>query len=384
MPEIILQSKLPQVGTTIFTIMSALAARHGALNLSQGFPDFDAPLALRESLTKQVMDGHNQYAPMAGVPALREQIAAQLLRYRGVSCDPDSEITVVPGATEAIFCAITACIHAGDEVIVFDPCYDSYEPAITLAGGKTIHIPLSPERFSIDWNRVQLAISPRCRMIIINSPHNPSGSTLTHADLVELERLAEKHNLLVVSDEVYEHLVFDKAQHHSVLQLPALRARSFSIYSFGKTFSVTGWKTGYCVAPPGLTAELRKVHQFVAFVAVTPIQLAIAQFMKDEPGYAGTLAAFYQGKRDLFCAALAGSRFKLTPSAGTYFQVLDYSAISSELDSRLAEHWTCEHKLASIPMSVFYAKPPMQTQLRFCFAKNDEVLLKAADILCKL
>ena len=384
MPEITLQSKLPQVGTTIFTIMSALAARHGALNLSQGFPDFDAPLALRESLAKQVMDGHNQYAPMAGVPALREEIAAQLFRYRGVSCDPESEITVVPGATEAIFCAIGACIQTGDEVIVFDPCYDSYEPAITLAGGKTIHIPLSPECFSIDWNRVQLAISPRCRMIIINSPHNPSGSTLTHADLVQLERLAEKHNLLVVSDEVYEHLVFDNAQHHSVLQLPALRARSFAIYSFGKTFSVTGWKTGYCVAPPGLTAELRKVHQFVTFVAVTPIQLAIAQFMKDEPGYAGTLAAFYQGKRDLFCAALAGSRFKLTPSAGTYFQVLDYSAISSEPDTRLAEHWTCEHKLASIPMSVFYAKPAVQTQLRFCFAKNDEVLLKAADILCKL
>ncbi|MFT5710062.1 MAG: methionine aminotransferase [Halioglobus sp.] len=384
MGEITLQSKLPQVGTTIFSIMSALAARHGALNLSQGFPDFDAPLALRESLAKQVMDGHNQYAPMAGVPALREQIAAQLLRYRSVSCNPESEITVVPGATEAIFCAITACIHSGDEVIVFDPCYDSYEPAITLAGATAIHLPLSPERFCIDWNRVQSAISPRCRMIIINSPHNPSGSTLAHEDLVELERLAEKHNLLVVSDEVYEHLVFDNAQHHSVLQYPALRARSFAIYSFGKTFSVTGWKTGYCVAPPRLTAELRKVHQFVTFVAVTPIQLAIAEFMKIEPAYSGTLAAFYQSKRDLFCTALERSRFKLTPSAGTYFQVLDYSAISTDRDTKLAEHWTCEHKLASIPMSVFYAQPPLQTQLRFCFAKNDAVLLKAADILCKL
>lgn len=384
MSEIELQSKLPQVGTTIFTIMSALATRHDALNLSQGFPDFDAPLALRESLAKHVMDGHNQYAPMAGVPALREQICAQILRYRGVSCDPESEITIVPGATEAIFCAITACIHPGDEVIVFDPCYDSYEPAITLAGGKTIHIPLSPERFSIDWDRVQLAISPRCRMIIINSPHNPSGSTLTHADLCELERLTEKHNLLVVSDEVYEHLVFDDAHHHSVLQYPALRARSFAIYSFGKTFSVTGWKTGYCVAPPQLTAEMRKVHQFVAFVAVTPIQLAIAEFMKNDPGYAGTLASFYQSKRDLFCTALEGSRFTLTPSSGTYFQVLDYSAISSERDTTLAEHWTCEHQLASIPMSVFFAAPPAQTQLRFCFAKNDDILLKAADILCKL
>lgn len=384
MPEIALQSKLPQLGTNIFSIMSALATRHGALNLSQGFPDFDAPLALLESLGKQVMDGHNQYAPMAGIPALREQIAAQILRYRGVSCNPETEITVVPGATEAIYCAITACINPGDEVIVFDPCYDCYEPAVTLAGGKTIHIPLTPESFSIDWNRVESNISPRCRMIIINSPHNPSGSTLTHADLLELERLAEKHNLLVVSDEVYEHLVFDNGQHHSVLQYPALRERSFAIYSFGKTFSVTGWKTGYCVAPPHLTAEMRKVHQYVAFVAVTPIQLAIAEFMGNEPDYAGTLAAFYQGKRDLFCTALERSRFKLTPSAGTYFQVLDYSAISSELDTTLAEHWTCEHKLASIPMSVFSAEPTEQTQLRFCFAKNDEVLLKAADILCKL
>jgi methionine aminotransferase len=384
MPEITLQSKLPQVGTTIFSIMSALAARHGALNLSQGFPDFDAPLALRESLAKHVMDGHNQYAPMTGVLALREQIAAQLLRYRGVNCDPETEITVVPGATEAIFCAITACIHPGDEVIVFDPCYDCYEPAITLAGGRTIHIPLSPENFSIDWNRVESGITPRCRMIIVNSPHNPSGTTLTHADLQELERLADKHDLLVVSDEVYEHLVFDNAQHHSVLQYPALRARSFAIYSFGKTLSVTGWKTGYCVAPPHLTAEMRKVHQFVTFVAVTPIQLAIAQFMENEPDYAGTLGSFYQGKRDLFCTALEGSRFKFTPSAGTYFQVLDYSAISSEMDTALAEHWTCKHKLASIPMSVFSAEPPAQTQLRFCFAKNDDVLLKAADILCRL
>ncbi len=384
MPEITLQSKLPQVGTNIFSIMSALATRHGAINLSQGFPDFDAPRALLESLGKQVMDGHNQYAPLAGMPALREKIAAQILRYRGVSCNPESEITVVPGATEAIYCAITACINPGDEVIVFDPCYDCYEPAVTLAGGNTLHIPLTPECFSIDWNRVESNISPRCRMIIINSPHNPSGSTLAHADLLELQRLAEQHNLLVVSDEVYEHLVFDNAQHHSVLQYPALRERSFAIYSFGKTFSVTGWKTGYCVAPPHLTAEMRKVHQYVAFVAVTPIQLAIAEFIENEPSYAGTLASFYQSKRDLFCTALKRSRFKLTPSAGTYFQVLDYGAISSELDTTLAEHWTCEHKLASIPMSVFSAEPTAQTQLRFCFAKNDEVLLKAADILCKL
>ena len=384
MPEIKLPSKLPNVGTTIFTTMSGLAAKHNALNLSQGFPDFDAPLALREALAKHVMDGHNQYAPMAGVPILREQIANQLLRYRDVNCNPDTEITIVPGATEAIFCAIAACVQPGDEVIVFDPCYDSYEPAIILAGGKAIHIPLTSGSFSIDWKLVSSAITSRCRMIIINSPHNPSGSTLSQVDLIELERLVEMHDLLVVSDEVYEHLVYDGASHNSVLQLPALRARSFAIYSFGKTFSVTGWKTGYCVAPPALTKELRKVHQFVAFVAVTPIQLAIADYIQSEPGYPATLAAFYQAKRDLFCAALENSRFQLSPSAGTYFQLLDYRAIGNTPDTELAEQWTSEHKLASIPISVFYKAPPAQTFLRFCFAKNDDVLLKAADILCKL
>lgn len=379
-----LQSKLPRVGTTIFTTMSALAAKHDALNLSQGFPDFDAPRALRESLAKQVMDGHNQYAPMAGVLALREQITLQLGQYRGIDCDPDTEVTVVPGATEGIFCATAACISPGDEVIVFDPCYDSYEPAITLAGGVTVHIPLSQGSFSIDWARVKSAITARSRMIIINSPHNPSGSTLSLEDLLELERLAEKHNLLVISDEVYEHLVYDGKQHISVLQLPGLRARSFAIFSFGKTYSVTGWKTGYCIAPPALTAELRKVHQFVTFVAVTPIQLALADFMEKEPDYPGTLATFYQNKRDLFCRALENSRFMIAPSAGTYFQLLDYRAISTEPDVTLSRDWTCQYRLASIPISVFYEDGPRQTFLRFCFAKNDNVLLKAAEILCKL
>lgn len=379
-----LSSKLPNIGTTIFTTMSALAAEHGALNLSQGFPDFDAPVALRESLAKKVMDGQNQYAPMSGAEVLRDQIAVQLMRYRSVMCDADTEITVVPGATEGIFCAITACINIGDEVIVFDPCYDSYEPSITLAGGITIHLPLATGSFAIDWERVSAAISRRTRMIIINSPHNPSGSTLSHADLVELERLVEKHDLLVISDEVYEHLVYDGAAHNSVLQLPALRARSFAIFSFGKTYSVTGWKTGYCVAPPALTAELRKVHQFVAFVAVTPIQLAFAEFMESHPDYPAGLAAFYQKKRDLFCRSLENSRFKLAPSAGTYFQLLEYSTISSEPDTSLSRKWTCERGLASIPISVFYEKPPEQHYLRFCFAKNDDVLASAAAILCKL
>jgi methionine aminotransferase len=379
-----IQSKLPNVGTTIFTRMSALANEHNALNLSQGFPDFDGPLAMREALAKHVMAGHNQYAPMAGVPALREQIALQLERHRQVKCDPDQEITVVPGATEAIFCAITACIQPGDEVIVFDPCYDSYEPSIELSGGKAVHVALNPGSFTVDWDRVKNAVTPRTRMVIINSPHNPSGSTLSSDDLMQLQQLVEQEDLLVVSDEVYEHLVFDEQHHASVLKFDALRARSFAVFSFGKTFSVTGWKTGYCVAPPALTAEFRKVHQFVAFVAVTPIQLALADFMREQPDYPATLANFYQAKRDLFCRALVDSRFTLKASAGTYFQLLDYSEITREVDSSLCERWTREKGLASIPISVFYQSPPEQHYLRFCFAKSDEVLELAAEILCKI
>jgi methionine aminotransferase len=376
--------KLPQVGTTIFTLMSALAAECQALNLSQGFPDFDAPQALLEAMARHVRAGHNQYAPMAGVLHLREQVAAQLLRHRGVNCDPDSEITVVPGATEGIYCAVTACVHPGDEVIVFDPCYDSYDPAITLAGGRAIHIPLTPHSFSIDWERVRTAITPRTRLIIVNSPHNPSGAILSQADLLQLQELAEAHNLLVISDEVYEHLVFDGQQHCSALQFAALRQRSFVMFSFGKTFSVTGWKTGYVVAPPALTSELRKVHQFVCFVAVTPVQLAVADFMAEQPDYPATLPVFYQAKRDLFCRALAESRFTLKPSAGTYFQLLDYSAISQDQDAQLAQAWTRQYGIASIPISVFYQEPPVQHYLRFCFAKNDQVLLQAAQRLCEI
>jgi methionine aminotransferase len=379
-----LHSKLPAVGTTIFTQMSQLASDNKALNLSQGFPDFDAPRALLDAMAKHVRDGHNQYAPMPGVLYLREQIAAQLLVYRGVSCDPRAEITVVPGATEGIFCAVTACVRPGDEVIVFDPCYDSYEPAITLAGGRAIHLPLTAPGFTIDWQQVADAITPRTRLIMVNSPHNPSGTTLSHQDLLQLQALVEAHQLLVISDEVYEHLVFDGKRHHSALQFPALRERSFVMFSFGKTFSVTGWKTGYCVAPPLLTGELRKIHQFVSFVAVTPVQLAVADFMAAEPDYAATLPGFYQRKRDLFCGALENSRFKLTPSAGTYFQLLDYSAISQENDALLAREWTRRHRIAAIPVSVFYQEPPNQQLLRFCFAKNDDVLLEAARCLCKI
>ncbi len=306
-----IQSKLPRVGTTIFTRMSTLAAEHGAINLSQGFPDFDAPEALREAMARHVMAGHNQYAPMPGVMQLREQIAAQLQRYRGVSCDPDTEITVVPGATEGIFCAVMACVGPGDEVILLDPCYDSYQPSVELAGGRAIHVPLQGPGFALDRERLQAAISGRTRLLMINSPHNPSGSVLSRDDMLYLEALVERHNLLVISDEVYEHLVFDGRAHHSALQFPALRARSFTLFSFGKTFSVTGWKTGYCIAPAALTTELRKVHQFVSFVAVTPVQLAVADFLAEQPDYPATLAAFYQRKRDLFCAALGQSTVPL-------------------------------------------------------------------------
>ena len=380
----VIESKLPGVGTTIFTRMSALANECGALNLSQGFPDFHAPELLRESMARHVMAGHNQYAPMAGGMRLREQLAAQLALHRNIASDPEREITVVPGATEGIFCAVMACVRPGDEVIVFDPCYDSYQPAVELAGGRAVHVPLTPGRFALDRERLEGALSRRTRLIMINSPHNPTGSTLTRDDMLYLEELVQRRNLLVLSDEVYEHLVFDNGTHHSALQFPALRARSFVLFSFGKTFSVTGWKTGYCVAPAALSAEMRKVHQFVSFVAVTPVQLAVADFLEAEPDYPATLSAFYQRKRDLFCAALGNSRFKLAPSSGTYFQLLDYSAICEAADTDLCEQWTRQHGIASIPISIFYEQPPQQHFLRFCFAKSDPVLTAAAERLCEI
>ncbi len=379
-----LASKLPEVGTTIFTRMSALAAREQAINLSQGYPDFPPAPALVDALARAAREGFNQYAPMAGLAELRERLAEQLRLHRRVRADADSEITVVPGATESIFCCVMACVHAGDEVILLDPSYDSYAPAVTLAGGKAVHVPLQATSFAPDWDRIETAISDRTRLLMINSPHNPSGSTWKKEDFDILEELAERHDLLVSSDEVYEHLVYDGGEHHSALQWEGLRERTFAHYSFGKTFSVTGWKTGYCVAAPALTAELRKVHQFVAFVAVTPIQKAIAEFLAVHPEYPSTLAPFYQGKRDLFLDALAPSRFSATPSAGTYFQLLDYSAISDLPDHRLCEQWTADHGVASIPISVFYQQPPEQHLLRFCFAKSDDTLLRAAELLCKI
>ncbi len=379
-------SKLPNVGTTIFTTMSQLAAEVGAINLSQGFPDFDGPQALREAVTRAVMDGRNQYAPMTGLPALREQVAVKVRSLYGRELSADSEITITPGATQAIFCAIHAVVRAGDEVIVFDPCYDSYEPAVELAGGVCIHQSLSLPDFSIDWQKLADAITPRTRMIVLNTPHNPSGALIDGADLERLAALVRERDIYLLSDEVYEHLVFDGREHASVLRHEELYQRAFVISSFGKTYHVTGWKTGYVVAPPNLTAELRKVHQYVSFTGVTPLQWALAEFMAAHPEHVRELPAFYQAKRDLFCDLLSGSRFGFTRTAGTYFQLADYSAIRPDLDDVAMAQWlTREHGVASIPISVFYQSPPANLRLvRFCFAKQEETLRQAAERLCAI
>ena len=379
-------SKLPNVGTTIFTTMSQLAAEVGAINLSQGFPDFDGPQALREAVTRAVMEGRNQYAPMAGLPVLREQVALKVRSLYGRQVDADNEITITPGATQAIFCAIHAVVRAGDEVIVFDPCYDSYEPAVELAGGICIHQPLSLPDFSIDWQRLADAINPRTRMIVLNTPHNPSGALIERADLERLATLIRDRDIYLLSDEVYEHLVFDGREHASVLRHEELYQRAFVISSFGKTYHVTGWKTGYVVAPPNLTAELRKVHQYVSFTGVTPLQWALAEFMAAHPEHVRELPAFYQAKRDLFCDLLSASRFGFTRTAGTYFQLADYSAIRPDLDDVAMARWlTREHGVASIPISVFYQSPPPELRLvRFCFAKQEETLRQAAERLCAI
>ena len=376
-------SKLPEVGTTIFTRMSQLAAETGALNLSQGFPDFDGPQALRDAVSRHIAAGHNQYAAMTGLPALREQIAAKIARSYGRQVNVDSEITVTPGATQAIFCAIQTLIHAGDEVVVFDPSYDSYDPAVQLAGGRCVHVPLALPDFAIDWQRLSDALSPRTRLIIINSPHNPSGALISAADLDRLAALIRDRNIYLLSDEVYEHLVFDGVRHASVLAHDELYQRAFVVSSFGKTYHVTGWKTGYVVAPPALTAELRKVHQFVSFCGVTPLQWALADFMGEQPQHVDELPAFYQAKRDLFCDLLADSRFTFTRTAGTYFQLADYSAIRPDLDDvAMAEWLTREHGVATIPVSVFYQQAPKDLRLvRLCFAKREETLRQAAEKL---
>jgi methionine transaminase len=379
-----IDSKLPGVGTTIFTVMSRLAAEHGAINLSQGFPDFDGPPALLERVAHYLHHGCNQYAPMEGVMALRERIAEKVLRHYGRAASPEHEITVTAGATEAIFCAITALVRPGDEVIVFDPVYDCYEPAIKLCGGVTRHLALREPDYRPDWDEVDAAVSKRTRLIVVNSPHNPTGGAWSADDLDRLAGIVERHGLYVVSDEVYEHIVFDGRRHESLLRRPQLYARSLVVSSFGKTCHTTGWKIGYCVAPPELTAELRRVHQYVTFTANSFVQYGLADFMAQAPDHATSLGAFYQAKRDLFCRLLKDSRFRIRPAAGTYFQLLDYGAISRERDVDLARRLTVEHGVAAIPVSVFYAQPPEARVLRFCFAKDDATLAAAAEILCRL
>lgn len=381
---LMITSKLPNVGTTIFTQMSQLAVETGALNLSQGFPDFEGPQALRDAVGRHIANGHNQYAPMTGLPALRQQVAAKIARSYGIEVNADSEVTITPGATQAIFCAIQAVIQRGDEVIVFDPCYDSYEPAVELAGGRCVHVQLGLDDFAIDWQKLGEALSPRTRMIILNTPHNPSGALISRAELDQLAALIRDRDIYLVSDEVYEHLVFDGVPHVSVLAHEELYPRAFVVSSFGKTYHVTGWKTGYVVAPPALSAELRKVHQYVSFCGVTPLQYALADFMAECPEHVEQLPAFYQAKRDLFCDLLSPSRFSFTRVAGTYFQLVDYSQIRRDLnDVDMATWMTREHGVAAIPVSVFYQQPPQgQRLVRLCFAKREETLRQAAEKLC--
>lgn len=379
-----LTSKLPDCGTTIFTVMSQLALDHNAVNLSQGFPDFSAPADLLERVAWHLQSGHNQYAPMAGLPALREQIARKTQLAYARSVNPDSEITVTSGATEALYSAIAAFVNPGEEVIVFDPAYDSYDPAIRLAGGKAVHIPLAGPDFHIAWDRVEDAINAQTRMIILNTPHNPTGAVLNADDMHSLAELVRDTDIFLVGDEVYEHIIFDGQSHQSLLRHSELAERSLVISSFGKTFHATGWKVGYCVAPEKLMSEFRKIHQFVQFCVVTPIQHGLADYLRADTQHWQTLSSFYEAKRDRFAELLSPSRFSLSPSAGTYFQLADYSAISDEADVEFTRRMTIEKGVAAIPISVFYAIPPKQNLIRFCFAKNDSTLEQAAEILCKI
>ena len=384
--DVSVKSKLPDVETTIFTVMSALAQEHDAINLSQGFPDFDGPSFLLERVQYYLNHGFNQYPPMQGVQSLRHGIGAKVRALYGCSVDPETEVTVTAGATEALFCAIAAVVSAGDEVIVFDPAYDSYDPVIRLQGAQAVHVPLQAPSYRPDWQRVQEAITARTRLIIINTPHNPTGSIWLEDDLKTLEKLAVQYGLFVLADEVYEHIIFDDEAHQSVCRFPDLFARSFAVSSFGKTYHVTGWKVGYCVAPAALSEEFRRIHQFVTFTVNTPVQLGLADFLEAHAEHHLNLPNFYQAKRDYFLSLLETSRFTFEPSGGTFFQLLNYEAISQEPDADLAKRWTREIGVASIPVSVFYQEPdPGRAQvLRFCFAKDDATLARAADILCSL
>ncbi len=378
-----LQSKLPEVGTTIFTVMSQLAVQHGAVNLGQGFPDFDCDPRLQALVSEAMRAGHNQYALMPGVTALREAIAEKTQRLYGHQYHPEREITVTAGATQAIMAAILACVHPGDEVIALEPCYDSYIPGVRLAGGVPVLVQLDPGDYAVPWDKVRAAMTPRSRLILLNSPHNPSGAVFSAADLDMLESIVKGTGVLLLADEVYEHIIFDGLAHQSLSRRPALAERAFVISSFGKTFHATGWKIGYCCAPRELTEELRKVHQFMVFAVSSAIQHGIASYLADPTPYE-TLPAFYQAKRDHFRAGLAGSRFKMLPCAGTFFQVVDYSEISDETEEQFARRLTVDHGVAAIPLSAFYTRPLDRKVVRFCFAKREETLDLALTRLANL
>jgi methionine transaminase len=382
-----LKSKLPDVGTTIFTVMSRRAAELGAVNLGQGFPDYPIDPHLTELVAQAMRAGHNQYAPMAGVPALRERIAMDLAARRGVTADPESEITVTLGATEAIFSAIAALAGPGDEVLVFDPAYDSYDPAARVAGARCVHVPLAPPAFGYDWERVRAAVTPRTRLVVVNSPHNPACTVLHEEDVRELALLAAERDLIVLSDEVYEHIVYAGSRHNSVLAHPGLRQRSLAVYSFGKSLHATGLRVGYCVASPALTGELRKVHQFNTFAIATAFQHAIAAYLEEAPGVFDELGGFFARKRALLTDGLSGSAFRVLPAQGTYFTLVDYSgcALLAGLDDMAAANRLLEQGgVAAIPLAPFYREPVRHSLLRLCFAKQTSTLEAATQRLRKL
>lgn len=377
------QTKFPSVKTTIFSQMTALANEHNAINLSQGFPDFSCEQSLIKEVEKALKKGYNQYAPMPGVMLLRERIAGLISEFYSANYNPDTEITITSGATQAIFTAILSVVRPGDEVIIFDPAYDCYAPAVELAGGVCKHIPLQAPNFTIPWDVVKKFITQNTKLIIINTPHNPSGSIFTSADMDKLQRLLAGTDVLLLSDEVYEHIVFEGYEHQSVARFPKLAERSFIISSFGKSFHTTGWKLGYVVAPEALTAEFRKVHQYNVFSVNTPMQFAFAEILKNRNSLL-ELKDFYQEKRDFFIKGLKGSSFDILPSQGTYFQNLGYKKISEDQDLDFAIKLTKEYKVASIPLSVFYTDKTDVKLLRFCFAKSRDTLEKAISILCKI
>lgn len=378
-----IHSKLPNIPTSIFTVMSKLAADNNAINLSQGFPDFESDAKLIALVNKAMQNGKNQYAPMQGVFELRNEISKKVENLYGIHYAPENEITITAGATQAIFTALAATIGKGDEVIIFKPAYDCYQPTIELFGGKTISVQLDPEDFNIDWEFVKTLINEKTRMIMINTPHNPSGRVLSKTDMQQLETILSGTNILLLSDEVYEHIIFDGEQHQSAALFPQLAERAFIVASFGKTFHNTGWKVGYCLAPAALMAEFQKVHQFNVFSVNHPTQVALAEYLKTPTHYL-ELGSFYQQKRDLFLSLIKNSRFEFVPSKGTYFQLLNFKNISTENDYNLAVRLTKEYKIASIPISVFNENNVDTQVLRFCFAKSNETIKKAAEILCNI